>query len=480
MPADRSEPRRTRIGPILYLRGYDDGHLSLAALVVRPAEEDAHALTTESGFVPATALAERCGMVVDRYLFTLPASADACYEFDGTSFRVNAAMGGDLRIAYVSCNGMEHGDLDRPGTERNAMWRRLGGQHAEAPFNLLLHGGDQVYADEISNANSATQDWPRAVPDDLDPTAAAELDRDLRDAWFRRYVHVFGQPEYLWLAARVPSLAMWDDHDIADGWGSYPDPALDAPIGRCIFAAARESFLLFQLAAAPGELPDFCPDRTGHSLTWSVQLPGLQVVAPDLRSERRQNRVMGESGWRALTTAFGQAQPGRVLLLSSVPAIGPRLSLLERIMYLTPWKEEYQDDLNDQWQSIRHRDEWRRFLRDAVALHEQDDVRVTVLSGEIHLATRGTIETATGELHQLVASGIAHPPPRRMQARLLGAMANLTGSPVPGHRMRLRSLPGRKAIYTPERNYLVLTRSSGQWSAVWELQDSGPTPPLPI
>lgn len=46
--------------------------------------------------------------------------------------------------------------------------------------------------------------------------------------------------------------------------------------------------------------------------------------------------------------------------------------------------------------------------------------------------------------------------------------------------MRLRPLPGREAIYTPERNYLVLTRSSGQWSAVWELENSGPTRPLPI
>ena len=295
-----------------------------------------------------------------------------------------------------------------------------------------------------------------------------------------RYLHVFGQPEYLWLAARVPSLAMWDDHDIADGWGSYPDQALDAPIGRCIFAAARESFLLFQLAAAPGELPEFCPDRTGASLTWSVRLAGLQLVAPDLRSERRQTRVMGESGWRALKTALGEAEAGRVLLLSSVPAIGPRLSLLERVMYLTPWKEEYQDDLNDQWQSIRHRDEWRRFLRDVVALLERGDVRVTFLSGEIHLATRGTIETATGELHQLVASGIAHPPPGRTPARFLGALANLSASPLPGRRMRLWPLPGREAIYTPERNYLVLTRSSGQWSAVWELENSGPTPPLPI
>jgi hypothetical protein len=154
--------------------------------------------------------------------------------------------------------------------------------------------------------------------------------------------------------------------------------------------------------------------------------------------------------------------------------------MFERLLHLTPWMEEYEDDLNDQWQSVRHRDEWRRFLRQVIALHERDDVRATFLSGEIHLATRGTVGTATGELHQLVASGIAHPPPGRMQSRVLGAFANLARSPVRGHPTRLRPLPGHKAIYTPERNYLVLARSSGQWSAVWELEESGPTPPLAI
>jgi PhoD related phosphatase len=480
MAANRSEPRSSGIGPMLYLRGYDSDRLLLSALVVRPAGERPGVLKAGRDCVSPTALVERCGMVVDRYLFKVPVRADAGYEFGGSRFCVNADVTGDLRIAYVSCNGMEHGDLDRPEQERNALWRRLAEQHAATPFNLLLHGGDQVYSDEMPDAHPASRGWPRTVPDQLNACSIAELDRVLRDAFFRRYLHVFGQPEFAWLAARVPSLAMWDDHDIADGWGSYPDPVLDSEVGRCIFSAARESFLFFQLAAAPGELPDFCPDGTGENLTWSVGLPGFQLVAPDLRSERRRFRVMGERGWNAFRTALSGSRGSRVLLLSSVPAIGPRLSILERFMYQTPWKEEYQDDLNDQWQSIRHRAEWRKFLREVIELHEHDGTRVTFLSGEIHLATRGTVETATGELHQLVASGIAHPPPGRMRSRVLGAFANLAESPLAGYRMRLRPLPGQRAIYTPERNYLVLNRSSGQWSAVWELEHSGATPPLII
>mgnify|MGYP006209831303 CR=1 FL=1 len=66
-------------------------------------------------------------------------------------------------------------------------------------------------------------------------------------------------------------------------------------------------------------------DRKGQSLGWHLRLPGLDLVAPDLRSERRRDRVMGEAGWQVLTDALAAAQPGRVLLLSSVPALGPRM-----------------------------------------------------------------------------------------------------------------------------------------------------------
>ena len=196
----------------------------------------------------------------------------SCQHLRGHS----VSHGVNTATVEAACNGMEHGDLDRPENERNSMWRRLAEQHAAAPFNLLLHGGDQVYSDEMPDAHPASRGWPRRSPDHLGSSSVAELGCVLRDAWFRRYVHVFGQPEFAWLAARVPALAMWDDHDISDGWGSYPDPVLDSDVGRCIFSAARESFILFQLGAAPGELPGFCLDRTGQSLTWSVHLPGLQ------------------------------------------------------------------------------------------------------------------------------------------------------------------------------------------------------------
>lgn len=467
-------------GPLLTFIGLQDGRLELAAIAWRPEDAPMPALLTDSGPVEGGEVAHRRGVRVYRYRFSLPARADAWYRFDGATFAVNAAFEGDLRIAYVSCNGQVHGDLERSRESRNALWARLVRQHREQPFQLVLHGGDQIYADEVLRAHPAVRAWSRSGRDVDAAVAGGEVAAALDDALFDRYLRVYGQPEPLQLLAAVPSLAMWDDHDICDGWGSLRAGKLDTAVGRTLFHAARRHFLLFQLGAEPEELPDCVLDRSGRSLTWHVRLPGLDIIAPDLRSERRPDRVMADDGWAAFQTAADAVAGGRVLLLSSVPALGPRLSWLEAAMALVPSMQKYEDDLRDQWQSRAHREEWRRFLRCLIEMHVARDSRVTVLSGEIHLATRGTMDTAAGPIHQLTASGIAHTPPPRGFARGLGALARLGSAPLPDHPIRLRPLPGRSAVYTAQRNYLVLERRDGAWSAQWELEDDGTTPPLPL
>ena len=38
----------------------------------------------------------------------------------------------------------------------------------------------------------------------------------------------------------------WDDHDIFDGWGSYPDTLQNCPVFQGCYQAARRFYLLFQ------------------------------------------------------------------------------------------------------------------------------------------------------------------------------------------------------------------------------------------
>ena len=279
------------------------------------------------------------------------------------------------------------------------------------------------------------------------------------------------------MLARVPSLMMWDDHDIYDGWGSQPPAIIDSPVGRGLFEVARRCFLALQRGLSPDEPPW----GNASTLSWAVSFPGFEVVAPDLRSERRPDRVLGADGWRWLEARLAAPASGRRrLLVSSVPLLGPRLSLLERAIPFVPRLARYEDDLRDQWQSRAHRDEWIRALR-AVDASAEAGTDTTVLSGEIHLATRAEMPLASGRtLHQLVASGIAHPEPPTAFARGLGLLARLGEDPLPGRPVRLRPIPGQRRTYLAERNYLVLERSDGAWSAAWECERSGRSPGLTI
>ena len=299
---------------------------------------------------------------------------------------------------------------------------------------------------------------------------------------FRRYVALYAQPEIACLLARVPSVMMWDDHDIIDGWGSHPAPLLDSAVGRGLFEAARRLFLLFQMGATDATPAFAFGNGIGKSLSFKLALPGVDVIVPDLRTERRPDRVMGPDGWTAVTRALQESDSSkRRFLLSSVPLLGPRLSWVERLIGVVPKLRRFEDDLRDQWQSRAHREEWQRLLMLLERTVADGHGAVTVLSGEIHLATRGVMALKNGDaLQQLVASGIAHPAPPEIYARALGCLAAFGEDPLPGKPIRLKPLPGQKRIYVAERNYLVLERQGEGWTASWELEKTGRTPPLVI
>ncbi|MBY6065302.1 alkaline phosphatase family protein [Leisingera aquaemixtae] len=468
-------------GPILILDDLRDGRMHLAALFIAPKGTALPPVELDGGEAQPAPLAEYSTHTVLRARFSLPAGCPTAYQWNGTRFELAGGFGGDLRIAFASCNGEEHGDLDRDGDERNAMWARMGAEHRAAPFSLLLHGGDQVYADEVTGGHPLSQDWPERIPRDPAQEGLVSLHRHLRERFLQRYLAAYSTPEFAWIAARVPSLMQWDDHDICDGWGSLRRSRTYSPVGQTLFAAAREAALLFQHGCADGDLPARFADPEGTHLGWRVEAPGLRLLAPDLRSERSRRRVMARGGWRMMRAAAEQRFAGRSLILSSVPLLGPRLSLLELLMVLTPRMQKYEDDLRDQWQSRAHRASWRRMLRLTRDIAAHDGQQVTAISGEIHLATRGEMALGGGKvLHQLVASGIAHRAPPRAWARVLGLLSWLGDAPLAGHPIRIRKIPGQAGRYVAERNYLILERQGADWSASWELETSGRSAPLPL
>ena len=468
-------------GPILFLDDIGASGAQLSALFIATGRARPEPVKTVDGVHAAERLADYDHATVWRARFHLPADRPSSYQWSGESYDVAGDLRGDMRIAYVSCNGEEIGDLEREGSERNAMWARLREDHRSAPFSLLLHGGDQVYADQVTEGHPLSEDWPEHIPKDPSRADLADLRHHLRERFLERYTGLYRAPEFAWIAARVPSLMQWDDHDICDGWGSLPRSKTYSPVGQTLFEVARESFLTFQHASADGDLPRRFHDPSGLHLGWSVRTAGLRILAPDMRSERTRRAIMGEGGWAMMRAEAAAPVHCHTFLMSSVPLLGPRLSLLEALMVAVPKMQKYEDDLRDQWQSRAHRAEWCDMLRLVRDIALADGHDVTVLSGEIHLATRATMKLRTDHwLHQLVASGIAHRAPPKAWARFLGALAQLGESPLRGNPIRIRRIPGQASRYIAERNYLLLERHSDSWRARWVLEQSGTTPPLTL
>jgi hypothetical protein len=470
------------VGPILYARRCDRSLYHLSALMVLSEGAPPDLKPMGGQAVAPIELVSMCDRTVWRYDFVLPATDRAFYRLGGIRYRVAADLAADARIAYVSCNGQERADGERSLDERNGMWRRLMTEHERAPFSLMLHGGDQLYADEVLRSHPVLAAW--AESDDEDKAGHAfteDAGKAAQSFLFQRYVNLYAQPAIAHLLARVPSLMMWDDHDIIDGWGSHSTLMLDSPVGQGLFDVARRMFLLFQMGASDAGPIDWGYQK-GCSLSFSASFPGFDIIAPDLRSERRPDRVMGTDGWLAVSRAFAASDGvDRRFLMSSVPLLGPRLSWVEAMIGFVPRLRRYEDDLRDQWQSRSHREEWKRFLLLLERTVAEKGGELTVLSGEIHLASQAEMRFKDrGMMRELVASGIAHPPPPRLYARALGWLAALGENPLRGRPIRIKPLPGQRRIYVAERNYLVLERQRERWTASWELEHSGRTPPLEI
>ena len=69
------------------------------------------------------------------------------------------------RIAYTACNGTEDEDVfSQQNLPRNARWGHLNGLHRTRPYHLLLHGGDQLYADALWKDCPSLKAWTPCPP----------------------------------------------------------------------------------------------------------------------------------------------------------------------------------------------------------------------------------------------------------------------------------------------------------------------------
>ncbi|MFM9433488.1 hypothetical protein ACFDR9_000529 [Janthinobacterium sp. CG_23.3] len=473
------------LGPILKFCGVDDDLWSVSALVVCGGGEPAPAVLVYDGdkwdAIGAVSLGERrqqkSGYTVWRYRFAIAQKAaqqEIRYTVGSVEyiFMVPPA-GGAPTCAYTSCNGFSDAKLMKQVQDKNALWTTMRLRHGERPYHLLLMGGDQIYSDSMWQELRGLKTWAGLSGRERNAAPFPDELRAQVDGFFlENYLERWSQPEVAAMMASVPTVMMWDDHDIFDGWGSYPAEQQASPVYQGIYAIARAYFQLFQLHANAATPPlPLLPNQPGFS--YGLRVGGYAILALDLRSERSKTTVMGAAAWHAAYAWLDkQKNCDHLLVMSSIPVVHPDFSTLETLLCALPGRQELEDDLQDHWLSRSHRQERLRLIHRLLDWSAGTGGRVTVLSGDVHVGAVGVIQAQRRDvpananvINQLTSSGIVHPAPPAMALFYLEHVGARVETVDRGITATMFEFPGTSHRYIGARNFLSLEPDLPQQSA---------------
>lgn len=345
--------------------------------------------------------------------------------------------GESMRTMFYSCNGFSL-TVD-PSTFAGSLWMDVARQHADRPFHAMLGGGDQLYCDSIRCA------LPEGVVDHAGQLPEQDAVADLIDQFYlKQYTLWYGRgfwrgPEgetdqHKWIdaLARIPSVNVFDDHDIIDGYGTYQDSTMARPVFKLIGEYAYRYYMLFQQNShweSDPQLEDACWITTGRPGPY-IQHPARSIYAQlgagigflglDCRTERTRERIcMQETYARVFERLSHEVRVNssvrHIYVMLGVPIAYPRMVWAERLMEskaIAPVKwlskkriafkglvnpfdgqVELLDDLNDHWTAKPHKLERNQFLKKLLDFQLVNSVRITILSGDVHLCAVGIFQS---------------------------------------------------------------------------------------
>ncbi|KAH8550117.1 hypothetical protein BGW37DRAFT_428150 [Umbelopsis sp. PMI_123] len=377
----------------------------------------------------------------------------------------------NMRFMFYSCNGFADvsPELQKElGAPNHPLWQDVLDKHAIMPFHVMLGGGDQLYSDDMIE-DEFMKPWisETNIPKRL-ALPRSMFEEPMEEFYFNNYVKCFGPKGNPLVAAAyssIPSVNMWDDHDIIDGWGSYPSDMQNADIFKVLFANAVRFYYLLQhhttlkRAESDGMIRGTLP--TCNSIITNLG-PQVAVLALDARGERSKYDICRPETYHRIFDSLYRMVPyttRHLIVVTGVPVIYPRLTLFENAMdgirdfnlaslvgktgalgniingQLNNWNgdPELLDDMNDHWGSAGHETERKLFIERLQKFAKHRSIRVSFIAGDVHCCAAGKLyskdmrEKEEGDPHlmmQVVSSAIVNAPPPQALLTYLGQNAN--------------------------------------------------------
>jgi len=263
---------------------------------------------------------------------------------------------GTVRVAFGSCRwaAPPADDHDPVGPDAlDTLASRIAREPESERPDVLLLLGDQVYADEVSDA---TRRWLSARRDLREPPGNEVADYE---EYTRLYYESWLDPEIRWLLSTVPSCMIFDDHDVIDDWNTSAAWLADmreTPWWRERLLSGLMSYWVHQhlgnlspaeLAADPlylavrdtpdgtDELRAFAcrADADPATVRWSYRrdFGRVRLLMVDSRAARvldEQNRAMldpGEADWLRTQALTDPGSYDHLLIGTSLPWLLPHL-----------------------------------------------------------------------------------------------------------------------------------------------------------
>ncbi|KAK0842513.1 hypothetical protein LTR03_009262 [Friedmanniomyces endolithicus] len=378
------------------------------------------------------------------------------------------ARGETMNIMFHSCNGFSLAVDPHLFSGPDPLWRDVLNRHQARPFHVMLGGGDQIYNDAAMRDATLFAAWLRIKNPEAKQGApfTLEMQEELETFFLDRYAMWFSQGLFGMANGQIPMVNVWDDHDIIDGFGSYPHHFMRSPVFAGLGAVAYKYYMLFQHQTVPAE-------TTREERSWLMGAsPGPYIAARsrslfmflgsnvaflglDCRMERMRDEILSQETYDIVfdrcRAEIVRGETKHLIVLLGVPIAYPRLNFLENILtsrVMDPIKAvgrmgllggfvnkfdggvEILDDLDDHWTAKHHKAERNWFVQELQALAAEKSVRVTILGGDVHLGAVGQfytpqklVEGGKDRDHRympnVISSAIVNTPPPVMMADVL-------------------------------------------------------------
>jgi hypothetical protein len=232
-------------------------------------------------------------------------------------------------MLFYSCNGIcsVTDEVKQQYNDIKPMWVDVHRMHASTRFHAMIGGGDQIYCDDVFNLTCfenwiGMRDKAKRMMHDYTP----EMKRDTEAYYFRNYMQHFNIDGFREALAQIPFHFTWDDHDIFDGYGSYPLYLQTSHVFNGIFQIALRFYLLFQQHTNAHLYRYEDIGNKSHS-SLRVYGPKLAVISPDVRSERSLDTIIPEPSWKLIWDEL-DALPNSIehlIVNATIPLAYPRI-----------------------------------------------------------------------------------------------------------------------------------------------------------